>query len=169
MRRLFRTSCLESSSRLQEVRSLKANFQKRIFRTWISTAAFQHPEVGRNLPTSGSWILTSKFRLLRVGSRKLGIQLQSADLRNLVSNSQLLTVRRFDLATKITEGTCRKQQRSRLKTSLVGGAGPHGSSRLPAGFHGRFFQAVFRLGNFRVSAFLDTFLRGKSIGASSSN
>ena len=51
------------------------------------------------------------------------------------------------------------------KTILVWGAGPHGSSRVPTGFHGRFFQAVFRLGNYRFSAFFGAFSRGKSIGA----
>ena len=80
-----------------QVRSLKANFQNRTFRTWISTAAFQRPEVGYRLPTSGAWILTSKFRLLRVGSRKLGIQRQTADLRKLdfklpTSDSQKLGI-----------------------------------------------------------------------------
>ena len=53
----------------------------------------------------------------------------------------------------------------RLKTVLVGGAGPHGSSRGPTGFHGRFFQAVFRLGNYRFSAFFGAFSRETSIGA----
>ena len=43
------------------------------------------------------------------------------------------------------------------------------SPRVPTGFHGRFVQAVFRPENFRFSAFLDAFLRGRSIGASSPN
>ena len=31
------------------------------------------------------------------------------------------------------------------KPCLVWGAGPHGSSRAPTGFHGRFFQVVSRV------------------------
>ena len=49
------------------------------------------------------------------------------------------------------------------KSSLVWGAGPHGSSRVPAGFHGRFFQEVSPLENRRFFTFFGTFLRGKSI------
>ena len=52
-----------------------------------------------------------------------------------------------------------------MKTTLVWGAGPHGSSRVPTGFHGRFFQALFRLENYRFYTFLGTFWRGKSIEA----
>ena len=142
---------------------MKANFQNRTLRTWIPTATFQHPAVGYHLPTSGSWISTSKFRLLRVGSRRLGIQPQSADLRKLASNFQLITARHFDFATKTTKGARRKQQRSRLQTSLVGRAGPRGSSRAPTGVRGRFFQAAFPHENCRFFAFLHTFLREKSL------
>ena len=146
---------------------MKVAFPNRTSRTWIPTATFQNPEVGYRPPTSGSRVLTSNFQHLRVGSWELGNQLPIVDHRKLVFKFHLLTVRHFDFATKITKDTCRKQQRSRLQTSLVGSAGPHGSSRAPTGFHGRFFQAVFRLENYRFSAFLDTFLRGKSIGAAS--
>ena len=55
------------------------------------------------------------------------------------------------------------------KTSLVGGAGPHGSSRVPTGFHGRFFQEVFPIANRLFFAFSGAFLRGKSIETAGSN
>ena len=58
------------------------------------------------------------------------------------------------------EGTTR-----RLKTTLVWGAGPRGSSWVPTGFHGRFFQALFRLENYRFYAFLGAFWGGKNIEA----
>ena len=57
----------------------------------------------------------------------------------------------------------RVEFRGALKTILVWGAGPHGSSRVPTGSHGRFFQAVFRLQNYRFFAFFNAFLRGGSI------
>ena len=128
---------------------MKANFQIRSFRSWISAATFQHPEVGFRNPTSGTRISTSNFQLLRVGSWELENQLPIADHRKLVSNFQLLTVRHFDFAAKTTTGTCWKQQRNRLQTSLVEGAGPHRSSRVPTGFYGRFFQEVSPLENRR--------------------
>ena len=139
---------------------MKANAEIRTSRTWISTATLKPPEVGYRLPTYGTRITTSISQFLGFGSWELGN-------RKLASTFQLLTVRHFDFEAKTTKGTCRKQQRSQLQTSLVGGAGPHGSSRAPTGFHGSFFQAVFLLGNYRFSAFLDTFSRGKSIGAAS--
>ena len=76
----------------------------------------------------------------------MGIQLQTADLRKLVFNFQLLTARHFDFATKITKGVSRKQQRSRLKTSQEGSAAPRGPSQVPTSFHG--FPRAFLPGGF---------------------
>ena len=113
---------------------MKANAQIRTFRTWISIATPKHPEVGRHLPTSGTWISTSKFQLLRVGSWELQIQLPTADLRKLVFNFQLLTARHFDLAKTTTKPVANKPSRGRGPPRVL--TGTHGFPRalLPGGF-----------------------------------
>ena len=141
---------------------MEANFQNRTSRTWISIAAFQRPEVGRNPPTSGSWILSSKFQLLRVGSRELEIQLPTANLRNLVSNFRSSNCEAPRLCDKNYPG---RSSETTTKPVANKPSRRRGPPRVLAGFYGRLFQPVSRLGNYRFSLFLDTFLRGKSIGA----
>ena len=129
----------------------------------------------RHLPTPGSWAQPSNFWILdfnfqiptslswkaRVGNPTSDRQSPEVGFQFPTSNREALRPcgenYKWHLSETTTKPVANKPSRGRGPLRVL--TGPHGSTSL--------FQTVFLLENYRFSAFLDTFLRVKSIGAAS--